>query len=260
MEAIGIIQARLGSTRLPGKILAPIAGRPMLELIAGRLRTSRVEEWWLATSRDTADDVTECWGHALGLRVFRGENEDVLSRFTAIIREREPEWIVRVTADNPFVSGIAVDLLLDARDKLISPSGKGRTLIEFAADENGARQLPLGFGLQLADANAVLQSEGEIPDSEPHHRAHVLSWLAQRSGNQVSDVKCCPIPEHWPARPGWRWTVDTFEDLTMARAAFELFRDSALAVTYSEMVACLDAHPQITSHNQGVEQKSLVEG
>jgi spore coat polysaccharide biosynthesis protein SpsF (cytidylyltransferase family) len=124
---IGIIQARLGSTRLPGKILAPIAGRPMLELIANRVRRSRVEKWWLATSTDPGDDVTESWGHSLGLQVFRGESDNVLSRFTAIIRESDPEWIVRVTADNPFISGEAVDLLLDAR----AAFGKGHPVDTF---------------------------------------------------------------------------------------------------------------------------------
>ncbi|MCH7867868.1 MAG: NTP transferase domain-containing protein [Myxococcales bacterium] len=255
MAVLGIIQARLGSTRLPSKILAPLAGRPMLELISHRLRLSRVQEWWLATSSDPADDVTESWGHGLGLRVFRGEDENVLSRFTAIIREREPEWIVRITADNPFISAEAVDLLLDAR----VPFGKDHPLIEFVAKADGSHQLPLGFGPQLARAEAVLASEDEIPEDQPHHRTHVLSWLAQSCA-----AKCCPVPDHWPARPEWRWTVDTFADLAMARSAFALFEahssDRAIAIHYSEMVALLDAHPEIVAQNNGVEQKQLVEG
>lgn len=256
MSVIGIIQARLASTRLPGKILAPIAGRPMLELIAQRLRTSRVAQWWLATSSDPADDITQAWGDCLGLRVFRGENENVLSRFTAIIAEQGPDWIVRVTADNPFVSGEAVDLLLDARDD----SGKDLPLIEFAGDDQGSRQLPLGFGLQLARAEAVMASEDEIPDDQPHHRAHVLSWLADCAQAGSGEAKCCPLPSDWPGRPQWRWTVDTLDDLAMARSAFDVFAERAVDIRYPEMVACLDAHPEITAHNRGVEQKRLVEG
>ncbi len=251
VSVIGIIQARMGSQRLAGKILAPVAGRAMLELIAHRLRSSRVEQWWLATSQHATDDVTEAWGHALGLQVFRGEVENVLSRFTAIIAEHKPEWIVRVTADNPFVSGEAVDLLLDARDSV----GKDLPLIEFAGDEHGARQLPLGFGIQVANAQAVLESERNIPDTQPHHRAHVLSWLSDRC-----EPKVCPLPGDWPARPDWRWTVDTFEDLTMARSAFSLFADRAVAIRYPEMVALLDAHPEITALNADVVQKPIREG
>ncbi|MCP4039632.1 MAG: NTP transferase domain-containing protein, partial [bacterium] len=116
MAVIGIIQARLGSSRLAGKILAPIAGRPMLELITHRLRNSRIQEWWLATSSDPADDVTEAWGFELGLRVFRGDDDDVLSRFLAIGREAGAEWILRVTADGPFLDAKLINVLLDARD------------------------------------------------------------------------------------------------------------------------------------------------
>lgn len=105
------------------------------------------------------------------MRVSRGDTDNVLSRFTAIIREREPDWIVRATADNPFLSAEVVNHLLDARDEV----GKSLPLTEFSGDDNGVRQLPLGFGLQLARADAVVKSEAEIPPSAAHHRAHVLS-------------------------------------------------------------------------------------
>ncbi len=251
MSVIGIIQARMGSSRLPGKILAPVAGRPMLEVITQRLRASRVSQWWLATSDHPSDDVTEAWGHSLGLRVYRGDQDDVLSRFTAILREQRPEWMVRVTGDNPFVSGEAVDLLLAARDE----AGKGLSVIEFAGDAHGRRVLPLGFGLQLARAEAVIESEAEIPADQPHHRAHVLSWLARGC-----DPKVCPVPADWPARPSWRFTVDTFDDLAMARSAFSAFGARALCISYPEMVHALDPHPEIIEMNTGVEQKALEAG
>ena len=95
---IGIIQARMGSDRLPGKILAPLSGRPVLGLIADRLRNARVDEWWLATSDHPADDVTEAWGFELGLRVFRGHPTEVLSRLVAIGEETGADWLVRATA------------------------------------------------------------------------------------------------------------------------------------------------------------------
>ena len=83
-RAVGIIQARVRSERLPGKILSPLAGRPLLALLATRIARARVDEWWLATSSDPADDVTEAWAFELGLRVYRGHATDVLSRFLAV--------------------------------------------------------------------------------------------------------------------------------------------------------------------------------
>ena len=148
---IGIIQARMGSARLPGKIVAPLGGRPALGTIADRIRPAGVDEWWLATSEDPADDVTEAWGFELGLRVFRGHPTDVLSRFMAIGEETEADWLVRVTADNPFNDATVIDRLLDARDA--SEAAKRADLLRLEGGfvvetETGAARtprLPLGL-------------------------------------------------------------------------------------------------------------------
>jgi spore coat polysaccharide biosynthesis protein SpsF len=102
-KTVAIIQARMRSERLPGKILSPLCGRPLLALLATRTARARVDEWWLATSSDPADDVTEAWGFELGLRVYRGHATDVLSRFLAVADETGADWLFRLTADNPFV-------------------------------------------------------------------------------------------------------------------------------------------------------------
>jgi spore coat polysaccharide biosynthesis protein SpsF len=245
---VGIIQARLGSSRLPAKILAPLAGRPLLALLAERLAGARVDEWWLATTRGPEDDVTAAWGEAIGLRVQRGERDDVLSRFTAIVRERRPDWIVRVTADDPFADAGLVNLLLGA----LGEAEKGAGWVGIAG---ASRLLPLGYGAELARAAELLASEREIPAAEPWHRTHVLSWLRSRSQPCLA-----PAPADWPARPGWRWTIDTPEDLAMARGAFALFGARAASLSYPEMVARLDAHPEVAGANLHVRQKAVEEG
>jgi len=243
---IGIIQARMGSTRLPGKILAPLGARPLLEILVTRLATARVDEWWLATTSEPEDDVTEAWGHELGLAVYRGASDDVLSRFTAIIERRSPDWVVRVTADDPFVDAEIVDHLLGARDGL---EDKQATILEV---EEG---LPLGFPVQLARAASIVRSSGEIPADQPHHRAHVLSWLVASGGGAS-----VAIPPSWPRRPDWRWTVDTPDDLAMARSAFSAFGPRAASIRYAEMVDLLDQHPDITAMNSHVTQRVVEDG
>ena len=260
-RTIGIIQARMGSERLPGKILAPLEGRPILSLLVDRLRAARVDEWWLATSDDPTDDVTEAWGFELGLRVFRGHPTEVLSRFVAIGEETQADWLVRVTADNPFLDARCVDLLIDARDA--SERAKqadllrlhGGLLLENEAGTQTTPRLPVGYGVELVRRDALEGAGREIPAAEPHHRVHVTSWLAANA-----NLHAVPTPLEWPDRPAWRWTVDTYEDLAMARSAFQLFAADGASIDYPAMVEHLDRHPEITAMNRHVGQKKLEEG
>ena len=265
-KTIGVIQARMGSQRLPGKILSPLGGRPMLALVATRVAPARVDEWWLATSSDPADDVTEAWGFELGLRVFRGDPIDVLSRFLAIAAESDADWIVRVTGDNPFLDAQPIDALLDARDaseeakRADSLRHRGGLPGEPFASVPGQKpaicpRLPLGYGAELVRRDALERANREIPDAESYHRVHVTSWL---TGNAT--VHCVPTPGTWPDRPNWRWTVDTYEDLAMARSAFRVFGSEAPRIDYPTMVARLDAHPEIGAMNAHIEQKRAEEG
>lgn len=125
-------------------------------------------------------------------------------------------------------------------------------------DEDGhkpAPRLPIGEGVELLRSDALAVAAREIPEDEPHHRVHVTSWLAPNA-----KYHAVPTPLDWPGRPDWRWTIDTSEDLAMARSAFRLFGEDALTSDYPNMVEGLDAHPEITGMNQHVEQNKLEEG
>ncbi len=243
-RVVGIVQARCASTRLPAKVLAPLAGRPLLALLAERLSPAQVDEWWLATTVRPDDDVVAAWGESVGWRVFRGSADDVLSRFAAITAERRPEWVVRITADDPFIDAGIVNRLL-AVTPVLAPS------VAIVGADCGV--LPLGYAPQVARGDAVLAAAREA--HEPHHRAHVLSWV-EAYGERHGVV----LPSRWPARPRWRWTVDTPDDLAMARAAFESFGARAASIEYAEMVRVLDAHPDIATRNAHVRQKAIEEG
>lgn len=235
----------MGSSRLPGKIIAPLAGRPLLEWIVRRVRSSAVEEWWVATTIDPDDDVTAAWGAALGLEVFRGDPDDVLSRFVEIARLRRPEWIVRMTGDNPFVDGPVVDRLVKAA------LDGGASSPHVAPRE--PRSLPLGYAPEVVRGDALLAIARD--DLPAHHRAHVTSAIRERGGSSAWDP-----PAAWPRRPGWRWTVDTPDDLAMADAAFRAFGPGAASIDYPAMVECLDLLPEVTARNAMVAQRSADEG
>ena len=247
-RTIGIVQARAASTRLPGKVLAPLAGTTVLGTLVRRAAPARVDEWWLATTDQPEDDATAAEGHRLGVRIYRGLVDDVLSRFTAIVREARAQTVVRLTADDPYTDGVVIDLLLRSLERA-SPS------VALVGDEPPERVLPLGYVPEAIRAEALVEAEAAIGAGETWHRTHVTSWPRKRALAMALD-----IPPGWPARPGWRWTVDTAEDLEAARAAFALFGERWSAISYPEMAVILDAHPEVMARNAGVRQKAVDEG
>ena len=143
------------------------------------------------------------------------------------------EWLVRVTADKPFLHGRFVDLLVDARDS--SECAKqsdmlrlhGGLLVEGEYGYKPAPRLPIGFGVELLRSDALAVDAREIHEDEPHHRVHVTSWLVANAKDHA-----VPTPLEWPGETHWRWTIGTYEDLAMARSAFHLFGEEALTIDY----------------------------
>lgn len=247
MKAVGIVQARMGSSRLFGKILHPLQGLPLLAVLATRLQGSEVLSWWLATTRQREDSLTASWAKAFGWKVHQGSTQDVLSRFTSILRRENAQLVVRITADDPFTDAAVVNLMLRQAadmpgDKCLLAASPGRIL-------------PLGYAPAVARTESLLQAESEIPAGQDHHRSHVVSWLVDKEEAQEFEP-----PAHWPDRSKWRWTVDTIEDARMAQAAFSLFGHKWPFISYPEMAGLLDQNPEITLINAGVRQKSLSMG
>lgn len=246
MNAAGIIQARMGSERLPGKILAPLVGsKSLLEVLVTRLHSSSMP-WWLATTREPSDDVTATVGKALGLQVYRGNDWDVLSRFAKIIKLSGAEFFVRVTADNPFTHGSIVDQVLES---LLSADNQ-MACVRVVGTE---RRFPLGFVPEAVRSSDLLELEESIRNPQSVHRTHVTSAFPDTRIHFFDKPGL-------PARPEWRWTVDTALDLDMARASFRLFQDSWHNIDYADMVEVLDRRPDIATMNARVEQKSIADG
>jgi spore coat polysaccharide biosynthesis protein SpsF (cytidylyltransferase family) len=105
-------------------------------VVVRRLASAGIE-WWLATSDRPADSVTAAWGEDLGLEVWRGDEQDVLSRFIGIAGAAQPDWVVRATADDPFTDGAIVPALVEAAAR--APASIGPI-----GDTPRSRQFPLG--------------------------------------------------------------------------------------------------------------------
>ena len=200
--AVGIIiQARMGSTRLPGKILQPIAGRPLLGYILGRLAALRhPARIVVATGDAPRDDVVAAFCSEHGVDCFRGSEQDVLARYYECARQERFDHIARLTGDNPFTD-------VDELDRLIEFH-----LVDGYDYSCSFKELPVGVGAEIFTFNALERSflEGHAP----HHREHVDEYILEN--RDLFRTGSLAIPEY-KRHPEVRLTVDTAEVLRRAQ-------------------------------------------
>ena len=198
VKYVGIIQARMSSRRLPGKSLRILGETPLLNWVVRRsLMSQRVSNWVVATSIDsTSDDILE-FCDRLGVQVFRGSEDDVLSRFVDCIRLFEPTHVVRVCADNPFVWGPLIDDLIEqVRESDVYLANHRTHRFCCIAD---------GFGAEVIRAERLLDADLKSPSD--FIREHVTPEISENHSMRVIRV---------PAQlrhQGMRFDVNTLEDL-----------------------------------------------
>jgi spore coat polysaccharide biosynthesis protein SpsF (cytidylyltransferase family) len=236
-RTVTVVQARLGSTRLPGKALMEIAGRPMLWHVLTRAAAiPGVDEVVLATTVSSEDDVLVDVARAAGLRVTRGSVEDVLDRFRAALLAHPADAVVRVTGDcpllDPRVSGLVVeeyrrDRSLDYVSNVHPPTYPDGLDAEVISPE----------ALETAWREARLPSE----------REHVTPYVWRHPERfRIANVS------HHEDLSGLRWTVDDGRDLDFVRAVYaELSPDGTRSFGMAELLELLRARPELASLNAG---------
>lgn len=241
---VAIVQARMGSSRLPGKVLAKVGGAPVLAHVLRRAaQIASVDRVVLATSTEGEDDPIAALGAGEGCAISRGHPTDVLDRYRQAASEFEAEVIVRLTGDcpllDPGVSEETLQVFLQAEGDL-----------DFVANRlPDHRTYPIGLDTEVCSRSALETAWREA--SEPHQREHVMPYLyenAHRFRVQLVD-----------AAGDWghlRWTVDTALDLQFVRAAFEAFAPR-VDFGWRELLALLDERPELAAINAQVEHRSL---
>lgn len=195
-----IIQARMGSTRLPGKVLKPIAGKALLDHVLGRL--SQLEypvKIVVATSDLPQDDAIAKHCLARGVEVFRGSETDVLNRYYQCGDENHFEHVVRLTADNPFTDMVELQRLIE----LHLSQGNDYT--------HSFDKMPLGVGAEIFTFAALERSAHE--GHAPNHREHVNEYIQENPDSfKIGALDVATKKKH----PELRLTVDTEEDYLRA--------------------------------------------
>jgi spore coat polysaccharide biosynthesis protein SpsF len=239
---IAIIQARTGSSRLPGKVLLDIAGEPMLVRVVERARrAATLDQVAVATTTEATDDAIEivCWQR--GYSVTRGSLFDVLDRFYQAARDLGARTVVRLTADCPLIDPGEIDHVVQA----FLESGA-----DFAANRlPWGRTVPIGLDTEVCSFAALERAWREA--REPYQREHVMPYLYDQEGRfRVLKV------DSQPDFGNYRWTVDTVEDLELIRRVYAAFpgRDD---FTYGEILELFQRDPSLSDINAGVQHKTF---
>ncbi|TFD81602.1 spore coat protein [Cryobacterium sp. Sr8] len=242
-RVVAVIQARMGSSRLPGKVLMGLGGRPVLEWVIRAARAaSNVDDVIVATSDQAVDEPIVEFCARSGTRVVRGDEQDVLSRFIVALDSSDADAIVRLTSDCPLLDPDLIDLVVEMwrRDPTLDYVS---TTLE--------RSLPRGLDVELASAAALRAADDRTAPG--HHRTHVTSSL-YADGSEYS----CAGVHFRPAFNRYRVTLDEAADAEVLRRLVGILGDRP--PSWREITSTLLLHPEIVSINQHVEQKLLIEG
>ncbi len=204
---LAILQARMSSSRLPGKVLAPILGVPMIGRQVERLRRSRrIDRLTVATSVHPSDDDLAAWCEGAGLSVFRGPLDDVLDRFCGVLTDfPQTSTVVRLTADCPLADWTVIDQVIAHH----AASGA-----DYTNNTTPERTFPHGLDAEAVRPDALRAAWTEAKD--PYEREHVTPFIYRRPDR----FRLASVTRAEP-RPELRWTVDYPQDLDFVRQVYD---------------------------------------
>ncbi len=244
-RTVAIIQARMQSTRLPGKVLREIAGKPMLEHVVERTAAaSLVDDVMVATSQAAADQALLEYCQQMGWTAIAGDEHDVLGRYVLAARESAAEQIVRITSDCPLIDPELIDQVI-ARGQL--------SRADYCCNFFPFRHFPRGLDCEFLTVKTLERVHQLAVESR--HREHVTLFLYDQ---QLTRTNARPdftldgivADQDWSQH---RWTVDTGEDLQLIRTIYETFGETVFG--WRDVLSLVQSRPELQTINQGTVQK-----
>jgi len=235
MKTIALVQARMGSTRLPGKVLRSIVDRPMIELLLTRLSKSiELDEVVVAASEAKENDQLQTVVESLGYKCTRGSEKDVLNRFYESAKSLKADNVVRITGDCPLVDPALVDQCI---------KGYKNAGVDYFSNVEPATY-PDGLDIEVMSFKSIERANNET-DSE-FDREHVTPYI------RCSDSFSKDLMRHAEDLSNQRWSVDEPEDLAVVTKVFEYFSPNIL-FTWKQVLELRKSHPMLFKENQHIE-------
>ncbi len=230
---LGILQARFNSSRLPGKVLKPILGQPMLARQLERLqRTTRLDRLVVATSDEANDDGIAALCELLNVSCYRGNLDDVLDRFYQAALPLKPDHVVRFTGDCPLAEPSIIDQLI--KQHLAEKNDYSANCLQ--------PSFPDGLDVEIMTFSALMRAWQEA--TLPSEREHVTPYIHKNPGifkigelQHPQDLSCL------------RWTVDEPEDLQLIEEIYQALYMSKPDFTWQDVLSWLEQNPAWRVYN-----------
>jgi len=248
VRTVAIIQARMGSTRLPGKVMMTLCGKSVLGHVIRRVQACcLLDDVVVATTVSHADDVIVAEAERCGAKWFRGNEQDVLDRYYRAALQYQVDVVVRVTSDCPLFDP---ELLEKMIKKFQSGNSSHRNLDYLSNTIN--RTFPLGLDAEVFHFSAL--EKAHLDSRLGYEREHVTPYIYLHPeifsvySYEGSENLCCH-----------RWTLDTEDDFRLINAIYsELYRDNELFLT-KQIINFLEQTPELKKINSHIKQKKLGE-
>lgn len=238
---VAIVQARMGSTRLPGKVLMDIMGKPMLWHVVSRLRFSKLlDKIVIATSVNSKDDLIEDFCKANGIFFYRGKEEDVLDRYYETAKAFNAKHIVRITSDCPLIDPKVIDLVLECHISY-QPDYTSNTI---------KRTFPRGLDTEVFTFTALEKVYREA--NEYYQREHVTVYFYEHP--QLFKLHNVENNKDFSYL---RWTVDVEEDLLFVKEIYKRLYEEGNIFLMKDILMVLNREPNLLEINKDVKQKSI---
>ncbi len=244
MKITATIQARMGSSRLPRKTLMPIMGKPMLWYQIERIKQSRlIDEIIIATSTAAADDEIEKFGKEIGIKVFRGSENDVFGRVVECLKTHQVEIHTEFMGDNPIPDAVLVD-------SIIGFYLKNKDKYDYVTNSLSTTY-PAGFEVYVYAAKALIEAEKYI--TEPKLREHVGLHIYQKTDHfRVCNLEA---PEAIRKYTDYHFEVDTVEDFEVITAIIEHFFEKNPHFAMIEAIQFLESRPDLLAKNSEIHRR-----
>jgi len=240
MKRVIIVQARMTSSRLPGKVLMDVAGKPMLAQQLRRLKEcAMAEEIVIATTTNPADQPVVELARREGVGWLCGNEQDVLARYVGAARQTYADVVVRITADCPLIDPQVTDRIINELVEHIFECDYASNVMK--------RTYPRGLDVEAFFIDTLLRMDRLAKSQQA--REHVTVFLL----SEAPEIFLCRSVVDSENNANLRWTVDTEADLKLIRTLYDALDLGRRVAPYPEILAYVRAHPELTQLNAGVE-------